>query len=54
MPESLLATYLKNHLAGSAAELELAKRAASSFTDSPEASFLLNYVREIEEQQPSN
>lgn len=51
MSESSLATYLKNHLSGSAAELELAQRAASSFAGTPEGAFLAEYIQQIEEDR---
>jgi hypothetical protein len=45
------ASYLNNHLSGAAAELELARRAASSFRGSPEERFFREYLGQLEEDR---
>src|SRR6266540_6942323 len=46
-----LSTYLNDHLAGSTAGLELAKRSASSNAGAPYGDFLAGLVKEIDEDR---
>lgn len=48
---SLLATYLNDHLAGSTAGVELARRARGSNEDTPLGDFLAELTAEIEEDR---